>query len=446
MLCVALLIVVTSLFDGFVAKYLESQQRFFGEITLTPPRAMTGYVDLADRLSALPEVAVATPVARTGGLLYLGRGDVRGVQLLGIDLAARCQDEEFAAGLVLQKDASEPSFALPEAVRERARSWLERKLRREVADDDLPTGAILGIGVLVEPDDLTDAYDVEEIRDLLADRSTGMSITAGRIVDGADGRSAVRRTGVCWPVDVVETGLDEADTSHVYLPFDYVADLIGTSEWGKPSCIAQIHITLAEGYSRGEVIQKVRAAWQIFARENLGWDTIWANMVVIESQDESRWAKLLTYEIQKQLRVMQMILGLICLVVIVLVFVVLFMIVLQRRRDIGIVRSVGSSRWGVAMVFIGYGGAIGLVGAVLGLILGAWATKNITMLEGVLTRILGFKVWRSGVYMLREIPNEISWGAVWWIMLAGVLAAVVGALLPAVKAARMQPASALRYE
>ncbi|MFC1783245.1 hypothetical protein ACFL02_06625, partial [Planctomycetota bacterium] len=64
----------------------------------------------------------------------------------------------------------------------------------------------------------------------------------------------------------------------------------------------------------------------------------------------------------------------------------------------------------------------------------------------LLTRALGFKIWRSGVYLFSDIPNEVAWNSVVWIMAVGVLSAVLGALLPALRAARMLPVDALRYE
>jgi len=77
---------------------------------------------------------------------------------------------------------------------------------------------------------------------------------------------------------------------------------------------------------------------------------------------------------------------------------------------------------------------------------GWWATRHIALLEGVLTRLLGFKIWKAGVYVFAEIPNEVYWPSVGWIVLMGVVAATVGALLPAVRAARVEPIEALRWE
>jgi ABC-type antimicrobial peptide transport system permease subunit len=48
--------------------------------------------------------------------------------------------------------------------------------------------------------------------------------------------------------------------------------------------------------------------------------------------------------------------------------------------------------------------------------------------------------------MFTQIPNTVNWSAVGWISAAGVLAAVLGALIPAIAAARVKPVEILRYE
>jgi len=451
MLSVALLIVVTSLFAGFVNSYRSHTTRAFGEIVLDPSAEITEYEALAECLAKLPEAAKATPVIRTGALLHLGRGDVRAVELVGVDLAAQCQDKTFRAGLLLQGQQAEmPTFQLSAEAQERARTWLESKLKRRISDDQLPIGAVLGIGVLAKPNDLTDDYNKPAIKKHILGRSTGLSITTARIAgatEEAGEKRAQKRRAKLWLVDVLETGLHDADTNFVYLPFSAVAELIGTGGADNTiSCNAQVQITAASGFEIDTVVAAVWRAWRRFAGERLSWPEPWIDSAVVESVAQSYPMRTITREIEKQLAIWQIMLGLICLVVVLLVFVVLFMIVLQKRRDVGIIRSVGASRWDVAAIFLGYGVAIGITGAVLGLALGVLATQQINIIEGFLSKLLGFKVWKSGVYFFRDIPNVMAWESAWWIMLAGVVSAVLGAALPAMRAARMQPVDALRYE
>ncbi|MCP4712629.1 MAG: ABC transporter permease, partial [Planctomycetes bacterium] len=377
--------------------------------------------------------------------------DVRGVKIVGIDLKRQAKEDVFSEGLLLHSERETLSFALTEQEKQAARNWLESKLQRPISDDELPVGAIVGLGVLGKPDEITDKYDRETIRDKIRQRNEGMQITIGKLLDDQSDdleNPAQKIQRWFWLVDAVETGLDEADTSFVYLPFDYVKEMIGRhDEDGKTRIRASIQITAIEGADVSEVIDQVKVEWSKFAQEKLGWSALEVFSVsqVIEST-QSREVKLYTDAIRKQLAVMQLILGLICLVVALLIFVILMMIVMQKKKEIGIVRSIGSSQWGVAGIYLAFGGGVGVVGSVFGLGLGWWATRNISVIEGVLTKLLGFKIWRSGVYLFSEIPNEVAWNSVIWIMAAGVISAVLGALLPAWRAARMQPVDALRYE
>lgn len=457
-LCVALLIVITSLFSGFVASFLDYSDRVFGQVVLSPSVPIRNSDELCKKLRQLDCVASARPIVQMPALLYLGRGNVRAVQLLGVDLEAQCQDVMFRRGLLLQGGSDtgnvsngKMSFALSDEAKRAARQWLQRRLRREVSDKDMPVGAVMGIGVLARPDELTDKYDYQHIIANLQNRKVGLSITTGQA--GGNEATSVKRA-MCWPVNVVQTGLHEADTAFVYLPFDYVAELVGQHDNnGNTYCSLTVQVTGIPSADKKVVISEVKRVWRQFARQNCPWppiesvdiDKLLRETSVYASGDTYR-VLLFTSEIRKQLAILQVMLGLICLVVALLVFVIFFMMVTHKRRDVGILRSVGSSKKSIAGIFLSFGVAVGIVGGALGLALGVLATRNITAIESLLTQLLGFKVWKSGVYMFSDIPNSVAWDKVPWILGIGVVSAVVGALLPAIRASRMQAAEALRCE
>jgi len=439
-LCVALLIGITSLFQGFIDAYLFHVRQQQGDVVLQADARPIDYQALTAHLEKLDGVQRADAVLTSGALLYMGRGDVRGVELVGVDLEKLTQGDLFRRGLLLQgAQAGPPNFSLSPRARQVARDYLEEKYQRPIQPPEMPVGAIIGIGVLAEPDELTDEYDRDAITARLEEQDEPFVITTIGKTSGPSGVAPQTQIKSCWPVDVVQTGRHMSDSISVFLPFDFLAQIIGKDN-------ALVQIVGGGGVDRRDLVEQVRAGWQTFAEQSplLQDQDLW--QVRVEATLDNPDVQLITGEIRKQLAMFHLMLGLIGLVASLLVFVILYMVVLNKRRDIGIMRSLGASRSAVAAIFLGYGLGVGVAGSGLGLLLGAWATRHINDIEALLTNILGFKIWKSSVYMFQHIPNQVAWGAVGWIVLAGVAIAALGALWPAFRAARLQPVETLRFE
>jgi len=98
------------------------------------------------------------------------------------------------------------------------------------------------------------------------------------------------------------------------------------------------------------------------------------------------------------------------------------------------------------LIFVGFGAFVGIIGSGMGAIIGHIVTKNINTIEEWIRIIFGLKLWKSSVYMFSKIPNEIDWDSALPIILSAVIAASLGALIPAIIAARTRPVNILRYE
>jgi len=122
------------------------------------------------------------------------------------------------------------------------------------------------------------------------------------------------------------------------------------------------------------------------------------------------------------------------------------MIVVEKTRDIGIIKSVGATSAGVATIFLGYGLVIGVIGSGLGLLLSYLLVHNINEIHAWMGRALHIQVWNPEVYMFDKIPNQMSIQDVVWIMPIAILASVLGALVPAIRAGRLNPVDSLRWE
>ena len=122
------------------------------------------------------------------------------------------------------------------------------------------------------------------------------------------------------------------------------------------------------------------------------------------------------------------------------------MIVSEKYRDIGILKSLGASSRGVLGIFVWYAILLGMVGCTLGTMLGLWITHYINEIEAFLTVLTNQQLFDRSVYYFDRIPTRIEPEAVALINAGAMLVAVVSSLLPAMRAARLQPIRALRFE
>ena len=150
--------------------------------------------------------------------------------------------------------------------------------------------------------------------------------------------------------------------------------------------------------------------------------------------------------VEREKVLVTMLFGIISIVAVFLIFCIFFMIVVEKTRDIGIIKSVGATSAGVAQVFLGYGLAIGLTGAVLGTLAGYLIVKNINWLHEMMGTLMGVKIWDAETYAFDTIPNTLNPNEMIVIFCVAVIASVIGALVPAIRAARLNPVEALRWE
>lgn len=123
-----------------------------------------------------------------------------------------------------------------------------------------------------------------------------------------------------------------------------------------------------------------------------------------------------------------------------------FMIVVEKTRDIGVLKSLGAPGSGIAAIFLGYGVLLGTVGAGVGLVAGLIFVWKINEIARVVEMITGREVFDPTIYYFDKIPTVVHPEMLVWVTLGSILIAVLASVLPSLRAARMHPVEALRYE
>ena len=124
----------------------------------------------------------------------------------------------------------------------------------------------------------------------------------------------------------------------------------------------------------------------------------------------------------------------------------LAMVVTDKRTDIAILRTLGASPRRVMAIFLIQGSVIAWFGVALGVLLGCWLGYYAGAAAAFLERLFSFEIFSSDVYMVTRIPSELRLEQILWIAGIAMLITLASTIYPAIRASRVPPADALRYE
>lgn len=124
----------------------------------------------------------------------------------------------------------------------------------------------------------------------------------------------------------------------------------------------------------------------------------------------------------------------------------LVMTVQDKRGDIAILRTLGASPASIMTVFVIQGAVIGTIGLLLGVAGGVALALNVETVVPAIERAFGIQFLAKDVYYISELPSDLHWNDVATIALTSFLLTLAATLYPSWRAARVQPAEALRYE
>jgi lipoprotein-releasing system permease protein len=228
-------------------------------------------------------------------------------------------------------------------------------------------------------------------------------------------------------VGIFHVGAGELDG---YLGVTNLQDLARLHRW-KPDQVQGLRLKF------DDLFQAPRTAWSI-ARD-LGEDRFYA-------RDWTRTHGNLYQAIKMEKAMIGLLLLLIVAVAAFNIISTLVMVVTDKRGDIAILRTLGATPRQIMGVFMVQGTVIGVVGTLIGGVLGILAALNVSDAIALLERLLGHKFLNADVYFIDYLPSQLMAEDVVLVCSAALVLSFFATLYPAWRAARTQPAEALRYE
>ncbi len=542
-LCTAMVIIVISVMGGFLqmmegaVKTLTGQVAVFADVV-----GFANYEELRADLEALPEVEAVTPLLRVPALLKVEDmfgigGIIKPVEVLGIDPASYSRVTGYADTLHWK-----PADLLEEIKRD----WdtLNEDQRREAEEILEVYSALLEAGKTLEP---VEAFDNKPLIVLgIEIRPTNERDEAGQYQMsnwGVRGKATltllpISKTGNvgAYGAEVSEylvanefkSGLYEIDNNRVFVHMEALQKALKMEEVNAPKLDPET------GEPTDEMIHEPGRIHELMILSPLQDDKDLAHLrrvvqeTVLKFRDRQTEPLFLKVETWRErhgvlLDAVAMEKGLITFLFIFISFVAavmiaatFYMIVLEKTRDIGVLRAIGASAMSIANVFLGYGLTIGILGAGLGVALAYYMVYHLNefhdmlghrlisfvacaialavlvlivfsialirlkgredrfetsvlyaFIAGLVVYVLfaltfdqiasigmlakfdaqtGIEIWNAKTYYFDKIPEDISVIEAAAIAVGAIVFSLLGALVPAILASRLNPVEALRYE
>jgi len=293
------------------------------------------------------------------------------------------------------------------------------------------TGIIIGIGLTcVSREEVVDEKTGKRfMEDILLVRP-GDNVT---LMFPTVGRNPKVRQDVFTIVDIMETRMTEHDDRLVFIPIEHLQKLRGMIDpaTGMKSA-TQLLIKAKPGANLDELKRTIQKEFANY----------YPVMYQVQTWKDTQ-ASLLS-AVSTEVAILNVLLFLIFAVAGFGILAIFFMIVVEKTKDIGILKSLGASGGGIMQIFLVYSLSLGLVGSGIGIVLGLLFVAYIKEIAEVLSWFMGHSVFDPKIYSFSEIPTIVEPATVFWIVFGAIFIAVCSGVLPALRAARLKPVEALR--
>ena len=225
---------------------------------------------------------------------------------------------------------------------------------------------------------------------------------------------------------IFEFGMFDYDSTFAYISLPSAQEFLRIGDMA-----TTIEIAVKDIYQAGAIAERIKEA--------LGSDAYY-------TKDWMEMNRKLFSALKLEKLMMFILLSLIVGVAAFNIISTLIMVVMEKHRDIAILKTMGARRGSIMKIFVFEGFIVGLVGTFLGALFGLLIAHNLKAITAFLERIFGFKAMPGDVYFLSQLPSRVDPLDVIIVIGVAMGISLLATIYPAWKALSFDPAEALRYE